>query len=51
MKTLLAVSAATLILIGYAASADDGDAVAKAQVAARSWLALTVLSFAASATT
>ncbi len=41
MKTLLAVSAATLILIGFSASADDGDAVAKAQVAAKSWLALT----------
>jgi hypothetical protein len=41
MKTLLAVSAATLILIGFSTSADDSDAVAQAQVAAKSWLALT----------
>ena len=41
MKTLLAISAATLILIGFSASADDGEAVAKAQIAAKSWLALT----------
>jgi len=41
MKTLLAVSAAALILIGSSTSADDSDAVAQAQVAARSWLALT----------
>src|ERR1019366_7219422 len=41
MKRLLAVSAATLILIGFSTSADDSDAVAKAQVAAKSWLALT----------
>ena len=41
MKTLLAVSAATLILIGFSTAADDSDAVAQAQVAAKSWLALT----------
>jgi hypothetical protein len=41
MKRLLAVSAAILILIGFSTSADDSDAVAKAQVAAKSWLALT----------
>ena len=41
MKTLLAASAATLILIGFSISADDSDAVAQAQVAAKSWLALT----------
>src|SRR5450759_3965899 len=41
MKRLLAVSAATLILIGFSTSADDSDAVAQAQVAAKSWLALT----------
>lgn len=41
MKTLLAISAAALILIGFPASADDSDAVAKAQVAAKSWLVLT----------
>ena len=41
MKTFLAVSAATLILIGFSAAADDSGAVAQAQVAAKSWLALT----------
>ena len=41
MKRLFAAAAATLILIGLATSADDSDAVAQAQVAARSWLALT----------
>jgi len=41
MKTLVAASAATLILIAFSTSADDSDAVAQAQVAARSWLALT----------
>jgi hypothetical protein len=41
MKTLVAFSAAILILVGFSASADDSDAVAKAQVAAKSWLALT----------
>jgi hypothetical protein len=41
MKTLAAFSAAILILVGFSASADDSDAVAKAQVAAKSWLALT----------
>ena len=41
MKTLFAVSAAALILVGLSTSADDSDAVARAQLAARSWLALT----------
>lgn len=41
MKTLLAAFGATLILVGFSAPADDGAAVAQAQVAARSWLALT----------
>jgi hypothetical protein len=41
MKTFLAASAAALILIGFSISADDGNAVAQAQVAANSWLALT----------
>lgn len=40
MKKLLAVSAATLILIGFSASADDSKSVAQAQVATKSWLAL-----------
>jgi len=41
MKTLLAASAATLILLGFSTSADESNAVAQAQVAAKSWLALT----------
>ncbi len=41
MKTLVAAAAATLVLIGSSAPADDSAAVAQAQVAARSWLALT----------
>jgi hypothetical protein len=41
MKMLFAASAATLILLGFSASAGDSDAVAQAQVAAKSWLALT----------
>jgi hypothetical protein len=41
MRTLLAISTAALILVGLSASADDSDSVAQAQVAARSWLALT----------
>lgn len=41
MKTLLAFFAATLVLAGFPVSADDSAAVAQAQVAARSWLALT----------
>jgi hypothetical protein len=41
MKTFLAASAAILILVGFSTSADDSDAVAQAQVAAKSWLALT----------
>ncbi|MFI5119307.1 MAG: DUF4019 domain-containing protein [Thermoanaerobaculia bacterium] len=40
MKTFLAVVAATFLL-GSSASGDDSDAIAKAQVAARSWLTLT----------
>ena len=41
MKTLLAASVATFLLIGFSTSADDSNAVAQAQVAAKSWLALT----------
>jgi Protein of unknown function (DUF4019) len=41
MKTLCAIAATTLLLIGFSASADDSDAVGRAKVAARSWLALT----------
>lgn len=41
MKTLLAASAAVFVLLGLPAPADDGNAVAQAQVAAKSWLALT----------
>ncbi len=41
MKTLLALSTAALILVGVSASADDSAAIAQAQVAAKSWLALT----------
>ena len=41
MKTLVAAAATTLVLIGFSAPADDSAAVAQAQVAARSWLALT----------
>jgi hypothetical protein len=41
MKTLCALAAATLLLAGVPASADDRDAVAQAQAAAKSWLALT----------
>ncbi|MBK9063003.1 MAG: DUF4019 domain-containing protein [Acidobacteria bacterium] len=41
MKTLVSVAAATLFLVGFSTSADDSAAVAQAQVAARSWLALT----------
>jgi hypothetical protein len=40
MKILCAVAAATLLL-GFPAPADDSDAIAKAQVASKSWLALT----------
>ena len=41
MKTLSTLAAATLLLAGLSTSADDRDAVAQAQVAAKSWLALT----------
>ena len=41
MKTLLAAAAATLIALGFSASADDSAAVAKAQAAATSWLTVT----------
>ena len=41
MKTLKAVAVAVLILKGLSTSADDSNAVAQAQVAAKSWLALT----------
>lgn len=41
MKTLVSVAAAALFLVGFSTSADDSAAVAQAQVAARSWLALT----------
>jgi hypothetical protein len=41
MKTFLAAFATALVLIGFPTSADDSDAVARAQVAAKSWLALT----------
>jgi len=41
MKPLLAAFAAVLILMGFSTLADDIDAVAQAQVAAKSWLALT----------
>ncbi len=41
MKALLALSTAALILVGVSASADDSAAIAQAQVAAKSWLALT----------
>jgi hypothetical protein len=41
MKTLCALAAATLLLAGFATSADDRDAVAQAQSAAKRWLALT----------
>lgn len=41
MKTLRTLAAATLLLVGFAASADDRDAVAQAQAAAKKWLALT----------
>ena len=41
MKTLVAIAAAAVLLVGFPASADDSAAVAQAQVAAKSWLALT----------
>jgi hypothetical protein len=41
MKTLCAIATATLILVGFSASAADSDAIAQAQVAAKSWLSLT----------
>ncbi|CAK0778801.1 exported hypothetical protein [Gammaproteobacteria bacterium] len=41
MKTLLTVSAAILMTFSLSVSADNSDAIAQAQVAARSWLALT----------
>ena len=41
MKTLSAVFAAMLVLLGSRAAADDSAAIAQAQVSARSWLALT----------
>jgi hypothetical protein len=41
MKTLCALAAATLLLAGFATSADDRDAGAQAQGAAKRWLALT----------
>ena len=41
MKRLLALVASTLILLGFSASADDSGSVDQAQVAAKSWLALT----------
>jgi len=41
MKTLLAVSAAILITFSFSTLADDSNAIAQAQVAAKSWLALT----------
>ena len=40
MKNLCAVVAATLVLVGFSAPAADTDAVAQAQVAAKSWLVL-----------
>jgi Protein of unknown function (DUF4019) len=41
MKNLCRLAAATLLFVGLAASADDRDADAQAQVAAKKWLALT----------
>lgn len=41
MKTLVAAAAASLVLVGFSAPADDSAAVAQAQVASKSWLALT----------
>ena len=41
MKTLCAIAAATLVLVGFPTSAADSDAIAQAQAAARSWLGLT----------
>lgn len=41
MKRLLAVFAATLVLLGFSTPANGSDAVTEAQVAAKSWLALT----------
>ena len=40
MKNLCAVVAATLLVVGFSTSAADTDAVAQAQVAAKSWLVL-----------
>jgi hypothetical protein len=41
MKTVQAIFTAALVLLGFSTSADDSVAVAQAQVAAKSWLALT----------
>ncbi|CAK0781853.1 exported hypothetical protein [Gammaproteobacteria bacterium] len=41
MKTFWAVSAAILITFSLSTSADNGDAIAQAQVTAKSWLTLT----------
>lgn len=41
MKTLSTLAAAVLLLAGLSTSADDRNAVAQAQAAAKSWLALT----------
>lgn len=40
MKTLCALAAATLLLIGFSTSADDREATSQAQTAAKRWLAL-----------
>lgn len=40
MKTLCAVVAATFLLLGFPAAADESAAVAQAQAAAKSWLVL-----------
>jgi hypothetical protein len=40
MKSLCAVAAATFILLGFPAAADESAAVAKAEAAAKSWLVL-----------
>jgi hypothetical protein len=41
MKTLVAAATTSLVLVCFSAPADDSAAVAQAQVAAKSWLALT----------
>ena len=40
MKRLCALAAATLLLVGFSSSADDRDATAQAQAAAKKWLPL-----------